>query len=118
MPLKKVEQKDVIKFIKERIIHRFGIPQSIIICQGTMSTKDKMTYFSKDYDIQLIKSISFYAQANGLAEAYSKVLINILEKMLGDNLRDSHKILSKILWAYRTSKRDSTGISPYSLTFG
>ena len=26
IPLKKVEQKDVIQFIKEQIIHRFGIP--------------------------------------------------------------------------------------------
>ena len=29
VPLKKAEQKDVIQFIKEQIIHRFGIPQSI-----------------------------------------------------------------------------------------
>ena len=29
VPLKKAEQKDVIKFIKEQIIHRFGIPQCI-----------------------------------------------------------------------------------------
>ena len=33
VPLKKVEQKDVIQFIKEKIIHRFGIPQSIITDQ-------------------------------------------------------------------------------------
>ena len=26
VPLKKVEQNDVIQFIKEHIIHRFGIP--------------------------------------------------------------------------------------------
>ena len=29
IPMKKVEQKDVISFIKEHIIHRFGIPQTI-----------------------------------------------------------------------------------------
>ena len=29
VPLKKAEKKDVIQFIKEQIIHRFGIPQSI-----------------------------------------------------------------------------------------
>ena len=31
LPSKKAEQKDVIHFIKEHIIHRFGIPQSITI---------------------------------------------------------------------------------------
>ena len=65
IPLKKVEQKDVIQFIKEQIIHRFGIPQSITTDQGTMFTRDEMTYFAKDYGIQLIRSTPFYAQANG-----------------------------------------------------
>ena len=36
--LEKVEHKDVIQFIKEQIIHRFGIPQSITIDQETMFT--------------------------------------------------------------------------------
>ena len=38
VPLKKVEQKDVIQFIKKQIIHRYGIPQSITTNQGTMFT--------------------------------------------------------------------------------
>ena len=38
--------------------------------------------------------------------------------MLEDNPRDRHIILSETLWAYRTYKRDSTGVSPYSLTYG
>ena len=79
---------------------------------------DEMTYFTKDYDIQLIRSTPFYAQANGQAKASNKVLISILEKMLEDNPRNWHKILSETLWAYRTFKRDCTGVSPYSLTYG
>ena len=99
-------------------MHRFEIPQSITTYQGTMFTRGEMTYFSKDYGIQLIKSTLFYAQANGQAKASNKVLINILEKMLEDNPRDWHRILSETLWAYRTYKRDSTGVSLYSLTYG
>ena len=38
--------------------------------------------------------------------------------MLEENPRDWHKILSEILWAYRICKRDSTGVSPYSQTYG
>ena len=83
-----------------------------------MFTRDEMTYFAKDYGIQLIRSTPFYSQANGQTKASNKVLINIMEKMLEDNTRDWHSILSEILWAYRTSKRDSTGVSPYSLTYG
>ena len=38
--------------------------------------------------------------------------------MLEDHPRDWHIILSETLWACRTSKRDSIGVSPYSLTNG
>ena len=83
-----------------------------------MFTRDEMSYFSKDYGIQLIRSTPFYAQANGQEEASNKVLISIPEKMLEENPRDWKKNLFETLWAYRTSKRDSTRVSPYSLTYG
>ena len=38
--------------------------------------------------------------------------------MLEDNPRDWPRILSETLWAYRTSKREATGTSPFALTFG
>ena len=116
--MKKVEQKEVIQFIKEHIIHRFGIPQSITTGQGSMFTRDEMTYFSKDYDIQLIRSTPLYSQANGQVKASNKVLINIPKKMLKENPKDWHKILSETLWTYKTFKRDSIGLSLFSLTYG
>ena len=77
-----------------------------------------MTYFAKDYDLQLIRSTPFYTQANGHVKASNKVFINIMGKMLENNPRDWHRILFETLWAYRTSKRDPTRVSPYSLTYG
>ena len=85
--------------------------------QGTMFTRDELTYFSKDYGIPLIISSPFYAQENGQAEASNKVLINILKKMLEDNPRDWHIILSETLWDYRTSKRYFVRVSTYFLTY-
>ena len=38
--------------------------------------------------------------------------------MLEENPRDWHMILSEILWAYGISKRSSTWVSPFSLTYG
>ena len=104
----------MIQFIKKQIIHRFRVPLSITIDQGTMFTREVMNYFAIDYGIQLIKSTPFYAQVNGQAEASNKVLTGILK----ENLRDWHMILSKTLWAYRTSKRNSIGVRHFSLTYG
>ncbi|XP_073276482.1 uncharacterized protein [Primulina huaijiensis] len=35
-----------------------------------------------------------------------------------DNPRDWHQMLSKTLWAYRTSKKSTTGLSSFTLTYG
>ena len=45
------------------------------------------------------------------------MVISNLEKMLENNPRDWHKILSETLWAYRTSKRGSIRVISYSLTY-
>ena len=78
-----------------------------------MFTGEEMNYFAVDYGIQLIRSTPFYAQANGQAKSFNKVLIGILEKMLVENPKDWHMILLETLWAYRSSKRSSIGLSPF-----
>ena len=83
-----------------------------------MVTKEKTNYFVVGYGIQLIISTPFYAQANGQAKTSNKVWIGVLEKMLEKNPRGWHKILSKTLWAYMTSKMSFTGVSHFSLTYG
>ncbi|XP_073304601.1 uncharacterized protein [Primulina huaijiensis] len=60
MPLKKAEQGDVIKFVKENIIHRFGIPESLTTYQGTMFAGSDIKEFAEDYGIKLRNSSPRY----------------------------------------------------------
>ena len=46
------------------------------------------------------------------------MLIEILEKMLEENHKDWHEILSKTLWAYGNSKSSSIRVSHFSITYG
>ena len=46
------------------------------------------------------------------------MLIGILEKILEENPGDWHRILSKTLWAYKTSKISSTRVSHFFFTYG
>ena len=56
IPIKKVEQKDFISFIKEHIIHRLGIPQTITTDQGIMFTGDEMKEIIENYGIKHLTS--------------------------------------------------------------
>jgi len=57
--------KDVIEFITKHIIHRFSIPQTLMIDQGTSFVFKEVREFAKLYKIKLLKSSPYYAQANG-----------------------------------------------------
>ena len=83
-----------------------------------MFNGEEMNYFASNYGIQHIISTPLYAKANGQLEASNKVLIGILEKLQEKNPKDWHRILLDTLWAYRISKRSSTGVNLFSLTYG
>lgn len=61
---------------------------------------------------------SLFAQGNGQAEATNKILKSIIQKMLKENPREWHEVLSQALWAYRTTQRGSTRTTPYALVYG
>jgi len=64
------------------------------------------------------KSLMCNAPANGLAEAFNKILCNLLKKVVSKSKWDWHEKLGEVLWAYRTSYRTPTQSSPYALVCG
>ena len=56
--------------------------------------------------------------ANGQAETFNKVLCKLLKKVVSQNKRHWHEKLLESLWAYRTTTRTPTGMTPYSLVYG
>ncbi|GKV43113.1 hypothetical protein SLEP1_g50447 [Rubroshorea leprosula] len=117
-PMKKVDQIDITKFLKEEIIHRFGLPETVTLDQGTVFVGAQVEAFAKEMGFMLLISIPHYAQANGQAEVSNKIMINLLEKMVDDNPRRWHELLFDTIWAYRTSQKSSTKVTPFSLTYG
>jgi transposase InsO family protein len=94
--LKNMTHKEVIEFITEHIIHRFGIPQTLTTDQGTYFMSKEVREFAELYRIKLLNSSPYYAQANGQAESSNKTLINLIKKKISDNPKHWHKILSKL----------------------
>ena len=61
VPMKNVMARDVVNFVKEHIIYRFGIRQTITADQGTVFTLEEFRKFAKEMDISLIQSSLYYA---------------------------------------------------------
>jgi hypothetical protein len=56
---KNMTHKEVIEFVTEYIIHKFGILQTLTIDQSTFMSK-KVREFAKSYKIKLLKSSPYY----------------------------------------------------------
>ena len=69
------------------------------------------------YDIQLHRSSAYRLQTNGAVEAAIKYIKRILWRMI-ETSQDWLEKFSFALWAYRTSFRTFTGVTPYSLVCG
>jgi hypothetical protein len=78
IPMKSVTSKEVINFIKEHVIHRFGIPQTITTNGGSVFISEEFRKFAIDVGIKLIRSSPYYAQANGQADASNQSLIKLI----------------------------------------
>jgi hypothetical protein len=118
IPMKSVTSKDVIHFVKEHVIHMFGIPQTITTDGGSVFIFEEFRKFTADVEIKLIRSSPYYAQANGQAEASNQSLIKLIKRKIHEHSRRWHEVLSEALWAHRISCHGATKTSPYHLVYG
>ena len=56
VPLKNMTHKEVIEFITEHIVHRFGIPQTLTIDQSSSFISKEVRAFVESYKIKLFNS--------------------------------------------------------------
>nr|CAD1834502.1 unnamed protein product [Ananas comosus var. bracteatus] len=117
-PARLVTQKEIIDFVEDCIIHRFGVPETITTDQGTMFTGGQFVRFIESRRIKLLHSSPYYAQANGQAEAANKIIINLMKRHIRKYPRKWNEKLFKILWACRTSVKTATGMMPFQLVYG
>jgi hypothetical protein len=62
IPMKSVTSKDATNFIKVHVIHRFGIPQTVMTVGGSVFISEEFRKFTADVGIKQIRSSPYYAQ--------------------------------------------------------
>ncbi|XP_050877488.1 uncharacterized protein LOC127081260 [Lathyrus oleraceus] len=76
-----------------------------------------MQEFATEIGFKLVTCIPYYAQANGQVETANKVIIGLNKKHVAKKPKNWHKTLDQILWACRTSLKETTNLTPFRLTF-
>ncbi|XP_027155474.1 uncharacterized protein LOC113755765 [Coffea eugenioides] len=114
---KHVTKKVVANFLRDHIICRFGVPETLITDNAKNLNNDMVDGLCEQFKIKHRNSAIYRPQMNGAVEAANNNLKKIIRKMT-EKHRDWHEKLPYALMAYRTSIRTSTGATPYSLMYG
>jgi hypothetical protein len=93
IPLKKVTSENMVEFVKEHIIYRLGIPQTIKTDQGAQFASSEFREFAESMGIKLLNSAPYYAEANGQAEASNKIMIKLIQKKIDQKPKRWHSVL-------------------------
>ncbi|XP_026442921.1 uncharacterized protein LOC113342670 [Papaver somniferum] len=113
-----IRDKDMFTFIFENIICRFGIPAQLVPDNGKQFEGENIEMLLNAFKIQNGKSTPLYPQSNGQAEATNKTIADILKKKLEGYNKGWREQVHNEVWAYKTTRREATGMSPFCLIYG
>ncbi|KAL0359912.1 UNVERIFIED_CONTAM: hypothetical protein Sangu_0840600 [Sesamum angustifolium] len=98
IPLKLVKKKTVVDFIRVNIIFQYGVPRYIITDNGRPFYNKSMDKLCVQFGFKQHKSSMYNATANDLAEAFHKILCNLLKKVVSKSKRDGDEKIGEALW--------------------
>ncbi|KAK9049713.1 hypothetical protein SSX86_031318 [Deinandra increscens subsp. villosa] len=110
--------KQVINFVWEQIVCRYGLPGKIVSDNGKQFADNPFKTWCQELQITQVFTSVAHPQSNGQVERTNRSIVSGIKARLGEQGKNWLNELPNVLWAIRTTERTSHGHTPYSLTFG
>ncbi|RVW73692.1 Retrovirus-related Pol polyprotein from transposon 17.6 [Vitis vinifera] len=118
VPCKQNDHRVVLKFLKENIFARFGVPKAIISDGGSHFCNKPFESLLAKYGVKHKVATPYHPQTSGQVELANREIKNILMKVVSTSRKDWSIKLYDSLWVYRTAYKTILGMSPYRLVYG
>jgi transposase InsO family protein len=120
-PLTSIRSEQAVAFFTN-IIHRFGIPNSIITDNDTQFTRKKFLDFCEDHHIRVDWAAVAHPMTNGQVERANGMILQGLKLRIYNDLNKFGKRwikeLPSVVWSLRTTLSRATGFSSFLLVYG
>jgi hypothetical protein len=109
---KEVNTRNWCRFLAD-IFSRWGVCHTIVSDNATYYTNSELQSFLKSLGVQHRFTSAYSPQSNGQAEAAVKILLNSLQRAVGNNPDSWDEKLPWTLLGVRNAKHTTTGYSPF-----
>lgn len=118
IPLRTITAKNVIKALEEQVFLMFGVPEYIIVDNGTQfGRSNDFKNFLVKYGVKSLFNANYHPQ-NNPTERVNRVLKTVISSYIDGNHRNWSDNLSHIACSVRTAKSETTRFTPYYVNFG
>ena len=111
----------MIDFIS-RVVHRYGIPHSIITDNDSNFTTDEVKIWCNNMGIKLDYDSVYHSQTNGQVEQANGLIMSGIKPRLVRSLMESNthwvEELDSVLWGLRTVPKRTTRYTPFFMVYG
>ncbi len=107
----------VVKAVQREWVASHGVPERFLTDQGTNFESATFAEYCRRLGVTRSHSSPYHAQGNGQVERMNRSLKMLLRLHI-ENEQDWDDQLPCCLMAYRASRQEGTGFSPYQLVYG
>ena len=97
---------------------RHGIPEIVVTDLGSEFNANSLRNQFKAVGIDHRRSTPYHPQTNGRTERFNRTLKGLLQKSVNNQTHHWEDELSGALTAYRSNRHETTGYTPFFLTYG
>ncbi|XP_011859058.1 PREDICTED: uncharacterized protein LOC105556574 [Vollenhovia emeryi] len=101
-----------------QIVSRHGIPGEVHTDPGRNFESKLFSEIMTLLGIKKTRTTPLHPQSDGQVERQHRAILDFLAKFISDNQKDWDRWIPMFLLAYRSSKHETTGVSPSELCYG
>ena len=113
-----MEAITVARILVNEFICRFGIPEQLHTDQGKNFESTLIKEICKILGITKTRTTPYHPQSDGMIERFNRTVLNMLSIVVSDDEYNWDLHLPTLMLAYRTSRHETTGATPFSLVYG